>query len=168
MLKENSICYEFNNFRLDTRTKVLYHAGKPVALKPKIVETLLFLVENSGEIVSKDELMRGVWQDLFVAENSLSVNIYTLRKTFDKLDGQVEYIQTIPRRGFRFTAEVRKVEKLNGEVKQISETTDEPNNSREVPKIVVIPPHSSITIRSILAFLMSDKPSASTMSATSV
>ena len=110
MVKEKSICYEFNNFRLDTRTTVLYYEGKPVALKPKIVETLTFLVENSGEIVSKDELMRGVWQDSFVAENSLSVNIYTLRKTFGKLDSQFEYIQTIPRRGFRFAAEVRKVE----------------------------------------------------------
>ena len=145
-MKEKSICYEFNNFRLDTRTTVLYYEGKPVALKPKIVETLTFLVENSGEIVSKDELMRGVWQDSFVAENSLSVNIYTLRKTFGKLDGQTEYIQTIPRRGFRFAAEVRKVEKLNGEVSQFSAPNNESNSGRELPNNVATTPPSSTSI----------------------
>lgn len=100
--------YEFGDFRLNPSERILYHRGAPVALKPKIVETLVVLVENAGELVGKEDLIKRLWQDVFVSENSLSVNIYALRKIFAEYAGDEVSIQTIPRRGFRLVAEVRK------------------------------------------------------------
>jgi len=97
--------YEFGPFCLDTRERVLLRDRKPVSLKPKVYETLLALVSKSGHIVDKEELMRQVWPDVVVEENNLTGYIFALRKVFD---GH-QYIETIPRRGYRFTAEVKQV-----------------------------------------------------------
>ncbi len=118
--------YEFGDFRLDARAKILYHKDAPVALKPKIVETLIVLVENAGEVVSKNDLMNAVWQDTFVAENNLSVNIYALRKAFAEYgESEKNFIQTVSRRGFRFTASVREILRTNGNGKVLTETKSE-------------------------------------------
>ena len=114
MSEKDNVLYEFGDFRLDPVGKALYHSDSPVSLKPKIVDTLTVLVENAGEIVSKDDLMNSVWQDTFVAENNLSVNIYALRKVFAGFDGETQFIQTVPRRGFRFALPVSRVARKNG------------------------------------------------------
>ena len=100
--------YEFGPYRIDVRRRVLLRAGEPVAgMTPKLVETLLALVARSGEIVGKDELMAAVWPDAFVEESNLSSNISHLRKALGTdADGRA-YIETFPKRGYRFTAEVR-------------------------------------------------------------
>lgn len=137
MSNRNNDLYEFENFRLDARTKVLYCAGSPVSLKPKTVETLIALVENAGEVVSKDELMNRVWQNTFVAENSLSVNIYALRKMFAEFGDGQDYIQTVPRRGFRFAAEVRKVfdeKKSAAETHPVSDFVAPETEKQEIPQ----------------------------------
>ncbi len=113
MPDKNGGLYEFGDFRLDARRKILYRAGAPVALKPKAIETLIVLVENAGEVVGKAELMNTVWRDSFVEENNLSVNIYALRKAFALYDEQI-YIQTVPRRGFRFAVPVKEIAVTNG------------------------------------------------------
>jgi len=97
--------YEFGSFCLDTRERVLLCDSKPVPLKPKVYETLLALVRKSGHIVDKEELMQQVWPDVAVEENNLTGNIFALRKVFDSH----QYIETIPRRGYRFTADVKQV-----------------------------------------------------------
>src|SRR2546423_6466814 len=99
--------YEFGPFYLDTRERVLLRDGKPVPLKPKAFETLLALISKSGHIVDKEELMRQVWPDVVVEENNLTGNIFALRKVFD---GH-HYIETVPRRGYRFTGEVKEIAK---------------------------------------------------------
>jgi TolB-like protein/Tfp pilus assembly protein PilF len=91
---------------LDTEERVLFHDGKPVPLKPKVYETLLALVRNSRHVVEKEKLIQEVWPDTFVEENNLTGNIFALRKAFDHYN----FIETVPRRGYRFIADVRQVQ----------------------------------------------------------
>lgn len=100
--------YEFGAFRLDGA--VLFRDGHRVALTPKVVETLLVLVQAQGRIVSKDELLHKVWPDAFVDETNLTANISILRKTLGAGEHQEPYIETVPKRGYRFAVPVRVVE----------------------------------------------------------
>lgn len=100
--------YEFGPFRLDAQRLLLVHDGQPLALGPKVVETLLALVEHPGEVLSKTELLDRVWPDGFVEEANLAQNIYVIRKTLKSLWDR-EAIATVPRRGYRFVAGVRPV-----------------------------------------------------------
>src|SRR6184192_916021 len=97
--------YEFGPFCLDTRERVLRREGSLLQLKPKVYETLLALVSRSGHIVDKEELMRQVWPDVVVEENNLTGNIFSLRRAFAEYD----CVETVPRRGYRFIAEVKQV-----------------------------------------------------------
>jgi DNA-binding winged helix-turn-helix (wHTH) protein/TolB-like protein len=106
-MKDTPTSYSFGPFELDPVQRLLLRRGKPVPLAPKAVETLLFLVENSGRLVDKEELMKRVWPDTFVEEGNLTTNIHLLRKVMGKGSKGQEYIETIPRRGYRFTAEVK-------------------------------------------------------------
>ena len=98
--------YSFGPFELDPVQRLLLRRGKPVPLAPKAVETLLFLVENNGRLVDKEELMKRIWPDTFVEEGNITTNIHLLRKVLGKGAKGQEYIETIPRRGYRFVAEV--------------------------------------------------------------
>src|SRR5256885_8413771 len=98
--------YEFGPFCLDTRERVLLREGRPLQLKPKVYETLLALISRSGHVVDKEELMRAVWPDVAVEENNLTGNIYALRRAFADYD----CIETVPRRGYRFTGDVKLVQ----------------------------------------------------------
>lgn len=102
-------CYEFGPFRLDTAERLLLRDGKPVQLTPKAYEMLLALVQKSGHIVGKDELLKEVWPDQFVEEGNLSQHVFTLRRALGEGRGEPRYIETIPRRGYRFVAEAREV-----------------------------------------------------------
>ena len=97
--------YEFGPFALDTQERVLLRDGRPLPLKPKVYETLVTLVGRSGHVVDKEELMEKVWPDVSVEENNLTGNIFALRRTF----GDYDCIETVPRRGYRFTAAVKQV-----------------------------------------------------------
>jgi len=98
--------YDFDRFRLDATERALFCDGEMMTLTQKALEVLLVLVELRGRIVEKDELMKRVWPDSFVEESNLTHQIYTLRKALGKASDEKEYIQTIPRRGYRFVAEV--------------------------------------------------------------
>lgn len=76
--------YEFEDFRLDAAHRLLYKNGREISLTPKVVETLLVLVEHCGEVLSKDELMEIIWADSFVEEGNLTQNLYLLRKVLQK------------------------------------------------------------------------------------
>ena len=95
--------YEFDEFRLDAAKMMLYRDGQEILLPPKVVKTLAVLVEDSGEILSKNELLERVWEGSIVEESNLSQYLYLLRKTLgEKPDGK-PYIETLRRRGYRFT-----------------------------------------------------------------
>lgn len=99
--------YEFGPFRLDAREGLLLHDGEIVPLSPKAFDMLVALVENSGRLLEKNELMQTLWPDTFVEEGSLAQNISLLRKALDESESQ-KFIETVPRRGYRFVASVRK------------------------------------------------------------
>ena len=98
--------YEFGEFRLDSSEGVLRRGAEPVALPPKVFETLALLVERHGEIVSKAEMMNLLWADAFVEESNLTQNIYTLRRVLGTDESGKGFIENVPRRGYRFAAPV--------------------------------------------------------------
>src|SRR5215216_7762694 len=99
--------YTFGPFVLDTREGALLRGGRPVQLTPKAFETLAALVERSGHCIGKEELMRRVWPDSFVEENNLSQNVSQLRRALHAEGEEAAgYIETVPRRGYRFNAPV--------------------------------------------------------------
>lgn len=102
--------YEFGEFRLDTAERLLLHNGKPVVLPPKVFDTLVVLVENSGHLLDKERLMHELWPDAFVEEVNLSVNISSLRRVLGESASGGHYIDTVPKRGYRFAADVRELE----------------------------------------------------------
>lgn len=96
--------YVFGIFRIDATERVLLGEKGSVSLTPKAFDLLLFLVENSGHVLDKEELMKQLWPDSFVEENNLAQNISTLRKVLG--GGGAKFIETVPKRGYRFVAEV--------------------------------------------------------------
>jgi DNA-binding winged helix-turn-helix (wHTH) protein/TolB-like protein/Tfp pilus assembly protein PilF len=111
------LVYLFGDFRLDPTERVLFRGDRPVPLTPKAVETLLALVERHGRLVTKEELLRIVWPDAFVEENNLAQHISVLRRALGDSDGAAPYIETVPKRGYRFTG---------GVVKQVEGDGDRP------------------------------------------
>jgi DNA-binding winged helix-turn-helix (wHTH) protein/tetratricopeptide (TPR) repeat protein len=102
--------YEFGPFRLDVERLLLFHRSEAVPLGPKVVETLLALVEHPGEVLPKNELIERIWPEGYVEEANLAQNIYVLRKTMRAL-ASLDAIETVPRRGYRFTLSVRQCER---------------------------------------------------------
>ncbi len=98
--------YDFDGFRLDAEDKVLLRNGEILPLTQKAFDVLLILVERNGRVVTKDELMTEVWADTIVEEGSLAQNIYTLRKLLGASSTGEDFIKTVPRRGYRFAANV--------------------------------------------------------------
>jgi TolB-like protein/DNA-binding winged helix-turn-helix (wHTH) protein len=98
--------YSFGPFVLDPAEKVLLRKGHAVVLPPKALETLLVLVEKHGHITEKAELFQRVWPDTFVEEATLTQNIFTLRKILNGSSGGSQYIETVPKRGYRFIASI--------------------------------------------------------------
>ncbi len=101
--------YEFGAYRIDARDHLLLRDGEAVPLPPKTFDLLLALVESGGRVLSKDELMKQVWPDSFVEEANLSHHVFTLRKALGE-DSEGRYIETIPRRGYRFVAGVTEMQ----------------------------------------------------------
>src|SRR5262245_39709325 len=99
--------YEFGPYRLDAAERLLSRDGEVVPLQPKVFDLLLALVERHGHLLEKDELMKAVWPDTVVEEVNLANNISILRKTISENGRRL--IETVPKRGYRFVAEVREV-----------------------------------------------------------
>src|SRR5262245_21300078 len=96
--------YRFGPFSLDAAQGILAAYGGEIALGGKAFETLRYLVENAGRVVSKQEIIDRVWPDSHVEENNLAQHISLVRKTLASVDATTEYVQTMPRRGYRFVA----------------------------------------------------------------
>jgi TolB-like protein/Tfp pilus assembly protein PilF len=101
--------YEFGPFRLDAEERRLLCEGRPVAITLKAFDTLLMLVQHGGRIVEKEHLIRTLWPDTFVEDNNLAVHISTLRKALGEGSNGHPYIETVPKHGYRFAAEVKEV-----------------------------------------------------------
>src|SRR6478752_7159648 len=105
--------YQFGPFRLDTQEQRLLSDGKPVQLTPKSFELLRVLVENPGRLLHKDELLKLVWPDSYVEEGNLSHHVFALRKALGDEKASTQYIETVPRRGYRFIADVQEVKETD-------------------------------------------------------
>ena len=99
--------YEFGKFRIDAEERLLLRDGAPVPLTPKAFETLLVLVENSGRVVKKDDLMKRVWPDAFVEEANLAQNVSAIRRVLDTNGDQ--HIETVSKLGYRLIVTTRLV-----------------------------------------------------------
>jgi len=138
MTTQTKRIYEFGPFRLDAGERVLLRNGRPEPIPPKAFEVLLMLVENNAHIVEKDELMNRVWPDSFVEEGNLKVTVSVVRKALERGAGKHQYIETVPRRGYRFTADVRELSDSGPElmllersqVKLVIEKDEEPEAAR--------------------------------------
>jgi len=108
--------YNFGSFHIDTRERLLLRNGEPVPLPPKVYDTLLALVESSGHIIEKEKLMKIVWPDTFVEDANLTVNISALRKALGEGVSEHQYIETVPRRGYRFVSPVTGVNKESADL----------------------------------------------------
>jgi len=121
--------YRFGEFTVDSDQRILLQNDKPIPLTPKAFDTLLILVENSGRIVEREELMNRVWPDSFVEESNLSFNIQQLRKSLRDNARRPRYIETVARRGYRFIAEVEEVlsrgSEIGGSVSRRVEVTED-------------------------------------------
>lgn len=108
-MPEGKHLYEFGPFRLDPAERLLLRDNQTVPLAPKAFDTLLLLVENCGHLLTKDELMKRLWPETFVEEVNLAQNISAVRRALDGKNGGGQYIETVPKGGYRFTAVTREV-----------------------------------------------------------
>ena len=135
--------YLFDGFRVDATERILLKGDREVPLTPKVFDTLLALIENSSHILTKKELMQLVWPDSFVEENNLAQNISILRKALGESKQGEHYIQTVPKRGYRFVADVSTTggseetlivhERTTARI--VVETTDDDDDVREIKAI---------------------------------
>jgi Tol biopolymer transport system component/DNA-binding winged helix-turn-helix (wHTH) protein len=123
MNRQTKRIYEFGPYRLDAAERLLLRDGEVVPLQPKVFDLLLALLERHGRLVEKDELMNAVWPDTIVEEANLANNISILRKTLSE-NGE-RFIETAPKRGYRFVASVKKLEEDGAE-----QTVQEPPGLR--------------------------------------
>ena len=143
--------YEFGPFRLDFAGRLLFRSNDLVPLPPKTLDVLVVLVDKRGIVVPREQLMSAVWPDTFVEESNLGHHVSLLRKTLGNGDNDEPYIETIPKRGYRFTGAV-----------QLAGKPDQPFPAREnaspvsPPPTGVLPSYSrvrSLTIGGLLALL---------------
>lgn len=130
--------YEFANFRIDVAKHRLLKDGNPLPVTPKAVEILLLLAHNSGRVVEKDELMAAIWPDTVVEESNLTQTVYVLRKVLGQDANGEKFIQTIPKRGYRFLHELRAVPE------EIVPTIAQRTTSPPVPAVPTVIAHEKL------------------------
>jgi Tol biopolymer transport system component/DNA-binding winged helix-turn-helix (wHTH) protein len=133
--------YEFGPFLLDPAERVLLREGRPVPLTPKSLDILLVLVRSEGRLLHKQDLIEAVWPDTFVEEGNLTFNISSLRKALGEDRREHQYIETVPRRGYRFVASVRVSEGgAAAEADEEDEKADQP--ALQTPQTETVPPRA--------------------------
>jgi TolB-like protein/DNA-binding winged helix-turn-helix (wHTH) protein/Flp pilus assembly protein TadD len=103
--------YEFGPFRLDSNRHRLFCGDEVVSLSPKAIQTLILLVENRGKLLERETLMDALWPRVIVEDANLTVAVSQLRKALNQNGEKGEFIETIPRVGYRFVADIREVTK---------------------------------------------------------
>src|SRR2546423_8306499 len=119
--------YEFGKFRLDVGERKLMRLNGPTngSIPEKAFQTLVHLVRRRGTLLTKDELLRTVWPDAIVEENNLAKAIYAIRRFLGDLTENPEYVETVAKHGYRFVADVKRIEaggssKANGHITGIA------------------------------------------------
>ncbi len=140
MSQQTKHIYEFGRFRLDPTEHLLLRDGEVIPLQPKVFDLLLALVAHHGHLLEKDELMTLVWPDTFVEEANLASNISQIRKALGDGENGQRYIETVPKRGYRFVAGVREISAEQSEsAEAASRSTEE--EARPKPLISKVKRH---------------------------
>lgn len=121
LLRMDTHIYEFGTFRLEATERRLLRDGLPIQLSARVFDLLLLLVQNEGHLIEKEEIMREIWPNSFVEDNNLTVAMSALRKALGETHGEHLYIQTVPKRGYRFIAKVREIQAENNIPSQAEE-----------------------------------------------
>jgi|SRR5579859_616674 len=132
MTERKALLYEFGAFRIDISQRLLTHNEEPLPITPKSFDALVLFVQNSGRLLEKEELMKTLWPESFVEEGNLSQNVFVLRKILGQDQTGASFIQTIPRRGYKFVAPVR-------QICSSSNRNGLPGNAHEVVEIRSVP-----------------------------
>lgn len=128
MSRQREDLLDFDVYTIDVGQRVLLSRGTPVPLSPKVFDTLLALAEEPGRVLEKDYLLKKIWPDTFVEEGSLARNVSMLRRVLGKSPEDEEYIETIPKRGYRF----------KGAVRRVSTTHTAPAGSDRLPEVAAV------------------------------
>lgn len=146
--------YWFGPFCVDTRERLVFRDGRQVALKPKAVDTLLLLLRESPRVVEKKSFMDQVWPDACVEDGSLTVSVSEIRKALGRGPGGHDYIETIPRRGYRFTPEARR-ELLDDPVAHVTprQGSGEPADANAYASAVAVLPFTNDSSDQTLDYL---------------
>jgi DNA-binding winged helix-turn-helix (wHTH) protein/TolB-like protein len=144
-IEDKGFIYEFGKFVLDPRERVLLADGKSIHLTDKVFDTLLLLIQHNGRLLTKDEMMTALWEESFVEEGNLAKNVSRLRKILNT-DG-VQLIETLPKRGYRFAAQVRQIDgetdllvhrQLSVKIKQETEIEEIPEPRRTSKRVLYL------------------------------
>src|SRR2546423_166917 len=127
--------FRFGPFQLDIGEHLLHRDGEIVSLTRKAFETLALLVQNSGHVLLKEEMMETIWPDSFVEEATLAQNVFTLRRVLGESPMQAQYIETVPRLGYRFIAKVSQLQSDH----PTATNRQSGNNSMAIKSIAILP-----------------------------
>jgi TolB-like protein/DNA-binding winged helix-turn-helix (wHTH) protein/tetratricopeptide (TPR) repeat protein len=156
------LTYRFGPFCIDSESRLLFRNGERVPLPPKAADVLLALVERDGQLLAKDDLLKQVWPDTFVEEGNLARNIFLLRKILGE-SPEGPYVETVPKRGYRFTGRVHRDPPGMITVQAEEHTTEhvivEETETRESPRRQLGRRHAVITLglaiaTSVLAWIV--------------
>ena len=128
--------YEFGPFQIDKLNHALLRDGDTIPLKPKVFDMLLLLVENRERLLDKDEMLRRLWPDTVVEESNLSQNVYLLRKALCEETDGAKYIETTPKRGYRFVGTVKEVEEPSA-IPNVRTSPELPIEKKHFPRSTV-------------------------------
>ncbi len=103
--KTNTVIYEFEEFKLNPSERLLFYGEKTLSLSPKVFDVLVYLVENNGRLVEKDELLEKLWSDTYIEEATLARTVSRLRKNLHENQDR-QFIETVSKSGYRFIAPV--------------------------------------------------------------
>src|SRR2546423_6258860 len=141
MTLRNSSVFLFDDVRVEPATFRAFKAGQVISLEPKTLRLLLFLIENRGRLIEKEEILDAIWPGTHVTENALTGEIGKLRKTLGDDPKAPKYIQTVHTRGYRFIAELAEA---NGEGTRASAKVEDveaqPESFRAAPPVVAAAP----------------------------
>jgi TolB-like protein/DNA-binding winged helix-turn-helix (wHTH) protein/Flp pilus assembly protein TadD len=143
--------YTFGEFRLDSRSRVLFRSGELVALYPKAIDVLMFLVEKHGNVATKEELLERVWPGTFVEESTLTRSVSVLRKALGDTPEGHAYILTVPKRGYRFVAAVCEE---TGDAAPIPPTLAKPIPENSRPSTPIRKWQSALIVGGVLSVLL--------------
>lgn len=136
--------YEFDGFQLIPSERLLLRNGEAVPLTHKVFDILLLLVRNSGQLIAKEKLLQAIWSEQFVEEHNLTVSISSLRKALGETHDKHDYIETVPKHGYRFIANVRESADQIADGRVISDMSSERRidpfyTLNGVPSLAVLP-----------------------------